>query len=384
MKKVNKIRKNITVLSILMLACFNEGFSQLPTNGFKIKGTIGQSENEIIYISYYNGVQAVIDSSKLTNGSFEFSGTVSKPVIANFRLENSDILDSKALPVFIEPTTMYIELKDQPFSIEKVVGSKTHQELEEWITLNNDAKSRLTKVIAAAEIEKDEKKLKLLEDSIAFYNDERKRIEYDFFKSYPQSYATAFVLLFSYRNYTVDELREMYNNMGNELQMSSDGVYLLKHINEMEPSAVGKMAKDFSGKDIMTGKDFSLQEAKGKYVFIDFWGSWCIPCIELIPSLVEEHAKYKNHNIIFLSVAYDTERDLSKAKAIIKEKHMDWVNLWQDRKVEENSITAKFDVRAFPTTVIIDPAGKIIYKREGNDNFIKVSRLLAQIFDVGL
>jgi|SRR5690606_12732656 len=382
MKRINKVKKNIAVFFILMLACFSDGFSQLPANGFKIKGNIIQSENKIIYITYYNGEQSVIDSSKLINGNFEFSGTINYPVIARLRLTSD--LDGDPLSLFLDSTIMNVRISSNPFAIINVQGSKPHQELSEWITLKNDTKSRLTRLLVAAEIEKDEEKLKLLEDSIVLYNDERKRIEFDFFKSHSQSYATAFALIFSYRNYTVDELRGMYNNMGNELQMSSDGEYLLKHINEMEPSAVGKMAKDFSGKDIMTGKDFSLQEAQGKYVFIDFWGSWCIPCIELIPSLVGEHAKYKDHDIIFLSVAYDNERDLSKAKAIIKEKHMDWVNLWQDRKVEENSITAKFDVRAYPTTVIIDPTGKIIYKRDGSEDFVKVTRLLAQIFDGGL
>jgi len=128
-----------------MLACFSDSFSQLPANEFKIKGNIIQSENKIIYITYYSGEQSVIDSSKLINGNFEFSGTVSKPVIANFRLENSDILDSKALPIFIEPTTMYIELKDQPFSIVRVEGSKTHQELSEWITLNKNSGAKIAK-----------------------------------------------------------------------------------------------------------------------------------------------------------------------------------------------------------------------------------------------
>lgn len=241
-------------------------------------------------------------------------------------------------------------------------------------------RNQLAKVRDAVETEKDTTKLRLLEDSLIFYNDEKKRLEYDFFKTHPQSYVTAFALFFNYRNYTSDELKGIYDNMGNRLQASSDGITLLKNMLKMESNTVGNLATDFSGKDIITGKYFNLKAAKGKYIFIDFWGSWCIPCIELIPSLVEEHAKYKDRNIIFLSIASDTEADLPKAKAIIKEKQMNWVNLWQDQKIKDESITTKFDIRAYPTTLIIDPMGKIIYKREGSDDFIRITRLLAQVF----
>ncbi|TCK84782.1 TlpA family protein disulfide reductase [Albibacterium bauzanense] len=83
---------------------------------------------------------------------------------------------------------------------------------------------------------------------------------------------------------------------------------------------------------------------------------------------------------IRVAAQFNDEMQYTKAKAIIKEKHMDWVNLWQDQKIKEESITAKFDIGAYPTTVIIDPMGKIIYRREGSDDFIRITRLLAQVF----
>lgn len=377
--------KNITLLFILILVCFNNVFPQSVNHTFKINGSITQLEEGIIYISYNNGEQFVVDSSKIVNGNFEFSGTINQPVLANLRLVDSDILDSKALPLFMDPTSMNVKLSNNPFAIIDVQGSKTHQELSEWISLRNNARDQLARVLETRETEKDIAKLQLLEDSLIFFNDEKKRVEYDFFKSHPKSYVTAFVLGLTFRDYTSEELKGMYNNMGSILQMSSNGIYILEQINKKTSSEVGDMAKDFSAKDLITGNDFNLFAARGKYIFIDFWGSWCIPCIELIPSLVEEYAKYKDRNIIFLSIAFDTESDLYKTKAIIKEQGMNWVNLWQDQKMkdENKSIPTKFNVSSYPTTIIIDPTGKIIHRSVGNNEFIKISRLLAQIFKTG-
>lgn len=105
--------KNITLLLILILICFNDVFSQSINNTFKINGSITQLEKGTIYISYNNGEQFVVDSSKIINGNFEFSGIMNHSVIARLRL----IPDGEALSLFIDPTTMNIKLSNNPFAI---------------------------------------------------------------------------------------------------------------------------------------------------------------------------------------------------------------------------------------------------------------------------
>ena len=96
----------------------------------------------------------------------------------------------------------------------------------------------------------------------------------------------------------------------------------------------------------------------------------------MIPSLVKEYNKYKDENIVFLSIAYDSEPDLTKSKTIVNKYSMNWINLWQDKNDEEGSITEKYDIHVYPTTILIDPEGKIILRSEGTEGFLSISRLL--------
>ena len=111
---------------------------------------------------------------------------------------------------------------------------------------------------------------------------------------------------------------------------------------------------------------------KDKYVFIDFWGSWCGPCIQSIPKLKNLYEKIKGRtDALMLGIAYESdEKDVEKVKKIIGSNKMGWLNLWHSIK-EQNistSIIKKLNINAFPTYLIIDKTGKIVYKEDNSKN----------------
>jgi thiol-disulfide isomerase/thioredoxin len=108
---------------------------------------------------------------------------------------------------------------------------------------------------------------------------------------------------------------------------------------------------------------FSLEQYPGKFVLIDFWGTWCKPCIEFIPELKEINAEFKDKNFVLVSVAYDN--DSKKVVDFVKKEQMDWVQVYVDQKTpDNNSLVEKLKISIYPTTILIAPDGKIITRNK--------------------
>lgn len=127
-----------------------------------------------------------------------------------------------------------------------------------------------------------------------------------------------------------------------------------------EAVQTGCPAPEFTLKDI-NGKEFSLSTLKGKYVVLDFWGSWCGWCIKGIPEMKNYYAKYKG-KVEFVGIdCNDTEE---KWKAAVAEHKLPWINV---RNEGEPDVTVMYAVDGFPTKYVIDPEGKIAHKVIGED-----------------
>lgn len=110
----------------------------------------------------------------------------------------------------------------------------------------------------------------------------------------------------------------------------------------------------FSAKEITTGETISLQDFQGKFLYIDFWGSWCKPCIEELPNLTNVINELKHENIEFLGIANDTRKAAQKA---IQKYNITWPQLLSTKKTP---LVAAFNVMSFPTTLLLAPDGQII------------------------
>lgn len=124
-----------------------------------------------------------------------------------------------------------------------------------------------------------------------------------------------------------------------------------------ERVAVGKPAPDFTLPDA-EGNPVSLSSLKGKWVMLDFWGTWCGWCIKGIPQMKEQYALLKERNVEFVSVACNDPKD--KWLAGLAKYEMPWIQLWQDPSVPRaDQVTAAYAITGFPTKLIIDPEGNI-------------------------
>lgn len=119
-----------------------------------------------------------------------------------------------------------------------------------------------------------------------------------------------------------------------------------------------------------TGKVIDLTDLRGKVVFINFWATWCPPCIAEMPSINKLYAQFKdNENFVLLMV--DADNQPEKSKKFMNKKNY-------DLKVftPASQIPAEFLGNALPTTVLLNKKGEIVFKHEGgadytNKEFIK-------------
>ena len=97
---------------------------------------------------------------------------------------------------------------------------------------------------------------------------------------------------------------------------------------------------------------------KNKIVLLDFWASWCTPCMNELPNLKAAYNKFKSKGFEIVSVSVDDETD-AWIKAV-KDNGMNWVQLWNGEDDLQNSAAAKYSVTAIPSTFLIDADGTII------------------------
>jgi thiol-disulfide isomerase/thioredoxin len=129
--------------------------------------------------------------------------------------------------------------------------------------------------------------------------------------------------------------------------------------NKIKASLVeGATFPDFHVTDL-AGKPLSISNDKGKVVLLDFWATWCGPCVAELPNVLKTYEKHHADGFNIIGISLDKERE--KLESFIKEKNMTWPQYF-DGKGWENKLSTTYGVRSIPATYLLDGNGKIIGK----------------------
>jgi thiol-disulfide isomerase/thioredoxin len=139
----------------------------------------------------------------------------------------------------------------------------------------------------------------------------------------------------------------------------------------------GTQSPDFTYEDI-DGNLVSLSDLKGKYVYIDVWATWCMPCLRQIPYLKELEEMFHDKNIEFVSISVDKERAKPTWKKVVENKELTGIQLFADKSFDSDFMNA-FAVNSIPRFILIDPEGKIIDSEAPRPSFEKTRLLLESL-----
>lgn len=348
----------------------------LNAQSFRLNGKIEDAANDIIYISYYSEAlkKTVIDSSLITNKTFVFKGDLTMPALAIVRMQNDQSLENAAL-IFIEPANMVITLDADSMSKVDLTGSYSNRIYDTLQILRNRLKADYQGILDSMEkFGKNAASRELLEKNKEFVLKFR-TLDTAFMMARPNSIITAFFLQPYFRIMPKNRIVYYYENMGAKFQKSIYGQQVIDFIENLSRASIGDMASGFERLDVHNNK-ISLWQFRGKYVLLDFWAHWCVPCRAANPHLIELHKKYHAKGLEIIGISSDDYK-LTEWREAIKKDGIDiWYNILTGRDTVKskngifnpNDLGNLYGVRSLPTKILIDTKGRIIYNSSRRNN----------------
>jgi thiol-disulfide isomerase/thioredoxin len=142
--------------------------------------------------------------------------------------------------------------------------------------------------------------------------------------------------------------------------------------------AEGTVSPSFVGYENNAGGETSLDDLKGKYVYIDVWATWCGPCKAEIPFLKEVEKAYHGKMIEFVSLSVDDPKDYDAWKSMIKEKELGGIQLFSDKSWKSDFVV-DYKINGIPRFILIDPEGNIISPDAPRPSDDKLEELFASL-----
>lgn len=333
---------------------------------YKIEGQLAKVKpGATAYVRYIVGKTAYSDSAQVHNGRFLITGMIDQPHYAWLSI------DRKSIRFYLEPGTISV---NSPDSIQNaVVGGSPmntdNQKLKEMLKSTNDQLILLEKQYQIAT--PDQKKSKEFKDALEKRNDalfaQQNTIKTQFVKEHHTSMLSLFVL----QQYTdllgpeYFQVEPLFSGMSDVIKTSKPGKEYAKTLALLQNTSIGAFAPEFVQPDT-SGKTVSLSSFRGKYVLVDFWASWCVPCRAENPNLVKNFQQYKDKNFTVLGVSLDRPNAKEAWLKAIHKDSLDWTQV-SDLKFWDNEVAKQYAIRLIPQNFLIGPDGKILAKNIRGD-----------------
>ncbi len=344
-----------------------------PASKMDVSGTLNGIESDTLLVNHrrVGSGEAQLDTIAMQNGQFAFNvgDSVLKQVYIYAKPSGNGAISMKALGLVLlpgRPVTVSGTLDD--YRLEGDVFYEACNELSDQLRPCIEKLDSLRKVCMQMEadgIQADSIR-KAYAPSREFLN-RMQDLRCDFIRSHADQDVAVYALS---RDLPVEKVGEMLDVVAEPVRTGvmaplyrqvKDG-YDKEMARRVAAERVkeGNVAPDFTLKDL-NGNDFTLSSLRGKYVVLDFWGSWCGWCIKGIPDMKKAYAKCKV-KVEFVGIdCRDTEEKWRKA---VEEYDMPWLHV---RNGDNPDVSVLYAVRGYPTKIVISPEGTILKVVVGED-----------------
>lgn len=350
----------ILLTGILMFSCNSkpEGFTLNGT----LRGELKDGTNVFLKRVGKNNQPIDVDTAKTTNGEFTFTGTSDIPELHYIFIEKL----SGYTAIILENGKIQLNAQSDSLSFAEIEGTFQNDTFADYMKQSREIS------LQAQSIQKDMKSASgeaalALQDEMKELQEEYNSFELNYIKTHPKALISALVLdrAISTKTIGLDEVKDIYETMSEEIKNSQPGKKVLEGIERLKKSeeagknsSVGAKAPSFSGPN-PDGKVIALKDIMGKVTLIDFWAGWCRPCRAENPNIVAVYNKYHDKGLNVLGVSLDRTEEAWK-KAIIEDglvwNHISNIAYFDDQ------IAKLYNVDAIPAAFLLDENGVIIAK----------------------
>jgi len=148
------------------------------------------------------------------------------------------------------------------------------------------------------------------------------------------------------------------DDISTELRKNPLVAVFVRAENKAKPLAIGHQAPEFTISD-NNGKPIKLSDYRGKYVMLDFWASWCVPCRQENPNVVKQYQAFHQKGFNVLGISLD--KDKSAWQKAVSDDHLTWTQT-SDLNSFQGAVEELYNIQAIPSNFIVNPQGVIIAK----------------------
>lgn len=347
-------------LLLFLLLCQASGIFAQKT--YIVTGFFKSKYQGKVYLNHGSEVDSVYSN----DGKFVFKGELrSLPEYSFVSVESK--LQQGLAPFYIEGGSVSLEVD----TLTKVLRTSKGERKSLMINVKVDKQSRTDKLIDSVS--------SLISESVKGITDaEVKNAEIQrhvliFLSSKPNTIASAVILVNNVSSFSKEQAQDIYHELTEEIKRSEPGKRVFGYTIKQVPVVINEKIPDFAQTDV-NGKVLSIQSLRGKYVLIDFWASWCLPCRQENPSVLAAYRKFKSKEFEILGISLDSEKE-NWLKAINTDQ-LSWLHV-SDLNGWNNAVSKMFNIKSIPDNFLIDPNGKVLARGLRGE---ALEKRLAQIF----
>lgn len=359
MKTITNMKKAhlwLLLIALLPISC-------QQSNTYKISGTWENGDGKIIYLKekINDTLSIVVDSATVKNEAFEMTGPIKhidKRVITAEKNEENILLDAQPIHVAITRATGKDGKKlDNYFNID-IQGSPEQAIFKKGKQLfMTKAFLSLGNMFALMKVKDDSVKRDSIQKASQMMTEALNKEIKHFVDSCNNSMAITYIISENIaQEYPIEEVERLYNNLTPEVKASYPGQLLAKKIETLRSINVGGIAPEIE-QAAPDGTIIKLSSLRGKYVLLDFWASWCGPCLAEVPNVKAIYDDYKDKGFEIYGVSLDDDK--AAWENAIKKHGLNWIHV-SSLKGWECPVAKRYNVTGIPRMYLLDPEGRII------------------------